>query len=98
MELRNPEQTVEEDHPSAEGLENFLRGWLLELVVIWSPQVHLFLPPNTLCQILPRRGYACISRNLKPFYICSASGDGSSIFVSLCEQIPKMSNPLQASL
>lgn len=29
MELRNPEQTVEEDHPSAEGLENFLHGWLL---------------------------------------------------------------------
>lgn len=29
MELRNPEQTVEEDHPSADGLENFLHGWLL---------------------------------------------------------------------
>lgn len=29
MELRNPEQTVEEDHPSADGLENFLHGGLL---------------------------------------------------------------------
>lgn len=54
-------------------------------------------PKHALPNLL-RHGYACISRNLKPFYIRSFSGDGSCIFVSLCEQIPKMSNPLQASL
>lgn len=47
MALKNPEQTAEEDHPSADGLENTLGGWLLELVAIWSPRVHLFFPPRT---------------------------------------------------
>lgn len=32
------------------------------------------------------------------FYIRSVPGDGFPIFISLCELLPKMSNPLQACL
>lgn len=32
------------------------------------------------------------------FYIRSVAGDGFPIFISLCEPLPKMSNPLQACL
>lgn len=32
------------------------------------------------------------------FYIRSVPGDGFPIFTSLCEPLPKMSNPLQACL
>lgn len=82
-----------------ETLENLLYRWLIFLFDLWvcflgsslsSPQYPLAHFSNTWMSLYLKESEA--------FYIYSVPADVFFIFVSLCELLPKMSNPLQACL
>lgn len=80
-------------------LGKYSLSWLKFLFHLWS----CFLGSSTSPLKCPLASYSNAWMSLflkesKAFYIRSVPGDGFPIFVSLCELLPKMSNPLQACL
>lgn len=85
--------------PISKSLETTLYGRLILLFDLgscflgsspFSPQSSLARPSNARMSLSVKESEA--------FYIRSVPGDGFPIFISLCEPLPKMSNPLQACL
>lgn len=99
MEHRNTEQTAEEDHPSGNTWKIlYTAGWHIGLIWDLVSWVHLLSPQNPLWHILLMHECPGPSWNLKHFTSVLFLAMVFTIFISLCELLPKMSNPLQACL
>lgn len=96
--LINTEQISEKDHPSGNAWKIlYMADWYFCLIWDLFPGFISLFPQNTLAHSSDTWMSLSVMES-EAFYIRSVPGDGFSIIVSLCELLPKMSNPLQACL